>query len=728
MPQPTDPAHFDLTLFPRMECARRWSSRVIPAGDGWHDAWVRLLLVQTIAPAGSKDRSDRWTRLGKAGRKPLTAKECASGIAPYLLGYGMRRCKADVVASDRWTHVVHDIDAAPLTVDDLLAVVERGLGAYRHLVWTTWSSRDGYASARVFIPLSRTCSADEAAALWWWSRRRLLDAGLPVESAKAGEPCDDSRAMDGRLFYLPSVPAGMVPGTEGWGGVRPRGMVSPDDAPVLDVDALLTAARVVQAEDEDEHLARFPGVPVPGGKAGRGTSTGGRAVASSTRGAVHGASGSEVEHSDWGSIKFAGTTLLAWCEKNLSPGSEASVGSPWRPDGGSGEGGRSLRIHRDPDGRLWGKDFTTGRVHVHGSPRTEKTREYDEVKIEAIEQTIDFKAAWRLSNLEIAASKAPLHVVPDLEFVGVSESSEEGIPSSERSDTSLSRARTRLDDIGQLEVICPMVRTRVIAVGNSISAKALPCGARSCPACGPVIRRAEAAAAAAHLGDLAQDGWEFLALDRELDDAEERRVRRWRQGREDRGVLVIPSGLEGVATTLLLAVSDDEEPIFPPFEGAELIESDAVADLVEELIMAQTWGRRGTHGLRGDRDLVGAICLIRDALLGRERAKRKLSGSPDSAAQGVSILTSATIDEVREVVEEAIGAPLSGGMLRRRLGSVAVWLAPEGVDLESVLRRIAREKRIEVLGRVPASEALGLPFGCLTPEGAEALLRDLMAA
>jgi len=706
-----------LTRFPRMEQSRRWNQMCVPLAEGWHDAWIELLKVTTVAPVGSAARKDRWTKAGKTGKSFLKAKECPPGVAPYLLGYGMRRCKADVDATNKWSHVVHDVDAAPLALRELFHVVARAFGDLRHVLWTTWSSRDGYASARIMLPLSRTCTAEEAAALWWLTRRWLVEAGLPEESAKAGEPCDDSRAMDGRLFYLPSVPEGMVPGTEGWGGVKPIGSVSTDDTPLLDADALLAEARQVRAEDEPEHLLRFPDVPVPGGKKGRG---GARVAAS--RGPAGSGSGSEVVHEDWAAVPFAGTTLLAWCDAHLAPGTEASVGSPWRDDGGSGESGKSLRVHRGLDGKLWGKDFVTGKVHVNGEGPSVRARTL------ATADPLDLGAFFRLARIEEEAANRPIREVRGLSFEDLSESSEgEDTLSSELSDNRLSRAGERLDVLGRVEVNCPKARTHLVGKGNTISARLLPCGARTCPACGPVIRRAEAAAAAAHLGDLAAAGWTFRLLGRAMDGAEEKDVRRWRQGRDDRGLLVVPSNLGSEATTILLAAPGEE---IPDLDDAEELAAADVADEVEGLILGQTWGRAGTHGLRGDRALVKAICLLRNALLGRQRAKEALDGTGSAEdADAVVVTTTATLDEVREAVEAELGAPLRGGIRRFRLGALATWSAPEGVDLAAVLGRAAQSGALgRVLGRVPLAPLVELlPVG-LTPEGEAALVAELSAA
>lgn len=345
-----------LTRFPRMEWSRRWDRPTLPVGPGWHDAMVALLGIERIPSGGLRDR-----RIGEGkAAKPLTAKECARGLAPYELRHGDRRCKADVLTADAWTFVVHDIDAAPVAVVEMLDPIERAFGELAHATWTTWSCRDGYASARVFLLLSRTCTTEEAAAIWWWTRRLLVAAGMPESSAKAGEPTMDSRAMDGRLFYGPSVPTPMNAGVEGWGGVVPRGKVTDDDVPPLDVDAILADARRVRTEDEPVHLARFPGVPVPGA----GTTRTPRVGASSKKRSA-GSGRGPAERVDFATKAFEGTTLLEWVRANLAPGTEVNVGSPWRPDGGSGVAGRSLRLHHEIDGRIWAKDFPTNTTYHH---------------------------------------------------------------------------------------------------------------------------------------------------------------------------------------------------------------------------------------------------------------------------------------------------------------------------------------------------------------------------
>lgn len=360
--------YIDLTRFPRMEWPKNWERVAVPMGTGWHDAMKALLQI-TVVPAG--DRRDRWVKKGN-DKQHLKAKECAPALAPYVLRAGMRRCGKDVAAANAWSHLVQDIDAAPLTVAELFAVFRRALGGIRHVSWSTHSCRDGYASARLFLPLTRIATTDEAAAIWWWVRRRLLDAGLPEDSAKAGEPCCDSRAMDGRLFYLPSVPASMKPGDEGWGGVRPAGFVSADGVPLLDVEAVLGEARKIRASDEPVHLARFPGVPVPGVST---TARRSRVSASGARTPGAREEGPTVRCLDFGTLSMHGTGLSVreWAEANLGLNEEAAVGrwvfdsaARWAP-GDSALNYSTARLHRAADGHLWAKDWKTGDVYLDGS-------------------------------------------------------------------------------------------------------------------------------------------------------------------------------------------------------------------------------------------------------------------------------------------------------------------------------------------------------------------------
>ncbi len=252
-----------LTIFPRMEATGVWHKEPIPLNSGWHAQMGRLLEVTMIPEA---EKRDRYTGSGK--KKPLAAKSCAPGVAPYLLRQGGRRRKSDVMANDCWSWLPLDLDAVDLPVDNLLDIGTSALGDHKLAAWTTWSCRDGYASARLLIPLAEPVTFADLCKGWWWARRRLLDAGLPVQSVKTGEPAVDSR-LDARLYYLPSVPTPQTLGNEKWGGVRPRGFVSPDDVPVLDLRSILDEGASIEKSDRPEHETLFPGVPVPGGSRGR---------------------------------------------------------------------------------------------------------------------------------------------------------------------------------------------------------------------------------------------------------------------------------------------------------------------------------------------------------------------------------------------------------------------------------------------------------------------------
>lgn len=356
-----------LTRFPRMESTSRWDRPAISLGAGWHDE-VTALLQTKVIPA----KRDRY--VGKGDKKsPIPAKGCAPGIAPYLLRPGGKRGEADMRARSEWTHLLLDLDAAPLTVDALLDVVERAFGGTRHASWTTWSCKDGYASARVLLPLSRTVNEEEIIALFWGARRTVLDAGLPTDSAKADEPCVDSRCLDGRLFYLPAMPASPVP-EDKWGGTIPRGLVSPDSVLVLDVDTVLDAGRKARAADEGAHIARWPAVPVPGKrKAARvrvaGSSTEQRSASDAP----------DVHLVDFNSLAMFGTgmSVKEWADANLPDVStEVGIGgwvfnpdAKWAP-GDSALNYDTANLHRDENGRLWAKDWVKGDVYVHEFIRT----------------------------------------------------------------------------------------------------------------------------------------------------------------------------------------------------------------------------------------------------------------------------------------------------------------------------------------------------------------------
>lgn len=212
---------------------------------------LQVLKPTRIPEAADPRRASRKTKQGLLG-----AKSCAPGVTPYLLAQGGSRGKRDALRHDLWTWLPIDLDAVPIPVERLGQIVRDALADVKIASWTTWSCKDGYASMRVLVPLAREVTLNELIPIWWWARRRLVDAGLPAESAKAGEPANDSRALDARLFYLPAAPMPMVPGTEGWGGVVPCGYVSPDGVPVLDPGEVLEVGRRIRAEDEPEHLVQ----------------------------------------------------------------------------------------------------------------------------------------------------------------------------------------------------------------------------------------------------------------------------------------------------------------------------------------------------------------------------------------------------------------------------------------------------------------------------------------
>ncbi len=197
------------TYFQRMERSRDWRARFV---DRWPDDMLALLQTAAIAPDPK-----RRTR-----KRALRPKECAPAMAPYLLPHGGKRCKVDVLTRNEFSMVPIDIDAAPLSVVAAREIIHAAFVNLNraYVSWPTWSSRDNYASFRVFAPLSRPSTFAELIPVWWFLRRALHEAGLPAASAKVGEPTVDPRLQPSRLYYLPARPA---PGLESsWGGITPE--------------------------------------------------------------------------------------------------------------------------------------------------------------------------------------------------------------------------------------------------------------------------------------------------------------------------------------------------------------------------------------------------------------------------------------------------------------------------------------------------------------------------
>jgi hypothetical protein len=263
-PTQNDVAH----VAPRMEWSKRVDSTPMDAttDEGWRDFASGLLRTRRIEAAAKRDRWT-WADKKKTVKKNLIAKECSPGLLPYLLPAGQRR--GSVASESRWTMVPFDLDAVGLPVDEVLTIVDQTFAGLRRLVWTTWSCRDGKASVRVMLILDRTASLAEVALAWWWGRRALLDAGLPEVNVKDGGPTVDPCALDGRLFYLPAAPTPMVPGTEDWGGTRPRGTWGDTGDVALALGSVLAAGVRVRDVDESAHLLQWPEATVPEGRGKR---------------------------------------------------------------------------------------------------------------------------------------------------------------------------------------------------------------------------------------------------------------------------------------------------------------------------------------------------------------------------------------------------------------------------------------------------------------------------
>lgn len=364
---PSDSPQLVFTLAPKMEASRQHSRLLVPAGEGFEAEMRRLLSPLIISPKSHFVRRMRSTGKGRA-RQLLPAKQCAQGLLPYLLPPGEARGKVGQAVLDQVQWLCADIDKAPMTVPELLDLLASAFDGVKRATWTTWSCADGRASARLVFPLSRLSTFEEVCSLWWWARRRLEEAGLPDGSYDGSGPTLDPR-LDAKLFYLPAYPESRVVGDEGWGGTIPCGYVSEDADALLDVDAVLPEAHRCELADRESFATRWPGIPLPGGKAkgARGGKNSPRlpVVQSAWTGQKIGGKAkggsSQTMRVDFSEVMLGGTTtsLREWADAHLAPGQKAGVGSPFRPDGGSGLAGKSLYVNRDDDGRLWAYDFGT---------------------------------------------------------------------------------------------------------------------------------------------------------------------------------------------------------------------------------------------------------------------------------------------------------------------------------------------------------------------------------
>lgn len=356
----TSPAEIAYTLADRLEASKLHRRCVAPRGEGWSAHMRALLRIDDIAPKTSFSRQRRRTGKGRAA-KIVSAKLCSRGFMPFLLPAHAARGTAGAAQLDQWTHLALDLDKVGMAVEALLDVTQVAFGHLRHVSWTTWSCQDGKASARVLLPLSRSATYSEVCSLWWWAWDQLVKAGLPSEGHDGKEPSLDPR-LDAKAYFLPAMPESGVPGEEDWGGVEPRGYVSEDDEPLLDVEAVLPLGRAVEAAERESFAARWENIPLPGGR-GR---TGGKV---STRSSTSKAGLSNAEKSaavrvDFTTIPFEGTTLRAWADAHLAPGSWRNVDTPWREDECWGARGTALSLHVEEDGRVWAKDFRSGIAYI----------------------------------------------------------------------------------------------------------------------------------------------------------------------------------------------------------------------------------------------------------------------------------------------------------------------------------------------------------------------------
>lgn len=673
---------FAVQIAPRMEWPRAGSCPVIK--DWGRDA-LELLHIQEIPRAGSPEREKRRTRQG-----PLAAKACARGLLPYYLPYDTPRGK--VAATAEWFAVPYDLDHVPLTVAETLGVANAAFSGIRRLIWTTWSCMDGSASVRVIVLGDRSMTQAEVGDLWWWGRKRLLDAGLP-EVNTDGQPSVDSRAVDGRLFYLPSVPASKIPGNEKWGGVIPRGAIGSDDDLPLGANDILAEARAIRAAEEPGHIARWPKVPVPHvGSAGRRGRS--RVVTSRTGSGPSGSKGT-THSKDFStvSVPSEGVTLLTFAEQHLQPGEEMSIGSvldptvTWLPDERVTDY-ETARLHRDADGSIWLHDFRTGETWRH---RIEESADARDARLELqIDQAMaasvlipddpETEAAQHLVLLEAEAEEHQDDdilrgvVLEDLVVDDVPESV--STPAKGGSSTTPGQEWTRANEGDLKESLtwvetyspkwgwCPTPRRKAYSGGRIVT---LPCDGYGCPVCGPRKVMALRAAAGTRTRRWTEEGaWAGAVVS--IPKSMMRTLTRWvADNPEDRKCIGVAEHPDRLPTFVLMwADGHAPEGVLADRieEAGALVEGDLsdAADKLMRGIDLAGWKHADPDRvcvLRGPRELKHEVSVLRDAILGKARALPRTPAGGDGVGvvepeKGID-LGSRSIEAVMEEAEARTG-------------------------------------------------------------------------
>lgn len=288
--------------------------------------------------------------------KPVAGKHQAAGILCYnsLAGRGSKQAQ-----SSMWYAIPHDLDKLDMSLDELKATLDKL--QVNHFWWSTWSCKSDRVSARVLFPLSHEVDYTAAIQLWWEARQLLLDAGVPATNA-LGASSTDGRAMDGRLFFLPSIPEDRTDPT--WGGVVPCG-VQPH---VLDALPMLDSmpAHVDQQKEIAAWKSIFGSEPCPGATTGTGSS---RAYTAAS--GAH--STSTKVHVDFATVLARnGQNVEQWIISNIQPGQSRNGSSifdaslVWQ----AGEDITSYStcsFHMEQDGSMWAHDFRSNTTYIHSN-------------------------------------------------------------------------------------------------------------------------------------------------------------------------------------------------------------------------------------------------------------------------------------------------------------------------------------------------------------------------
>lgn len=341
----------------------------------------------------------RWTR-GKDGeRRQLPPKLCAPSMAPYTLPSGTSRLKRNVLKWAEFWWVPLDIDSAPMAPHALQAVVKGAVAALGSaaLDWSTFSSREGSASARLMLPLSRPSSYEEMCGAWWVAREALLAAGLPEFSgemvvARNGDVRSaltiDPRVTVERVYYMPAFFEDVEL------GLGDEILVSCRSGPPLAVDEFVRRGLEVEAMERPKLAEACPGTPLPGCSTRRHARRGRRRVrAGRPSGAANGAAAVQSVTDELTLDTEEGVFSVAELHDELSDGEKVSAACPFAPYEAS-MGSMFVTKH---GASLWMVCTAAGHGHDHASDGCSRwVWRPNEMRRRQLEGDVELVGPWKV--------------------------------------------------------------------------------------------------------------------------------------------------------------------------------------------------------------------------------------------------------------------------------------------------------------------------------------------